>query len=53
MHSPSLTSARGGDNDFFWLPLDGLIMLELSFEWDFCVVKLLCNKWSDSLVDKT
>jgi hypothetical protein len=31
------------------VPLDGL---ELSFECDFCVVKLLCNKWSDSLVDK-
>jgi hypothetical protein len=37
---------------FFLLPLDGLIMLELSFEWDFYVVKLLCNKSSDSLVDK-
>ena len=36
----------------FFIPLDDLIMLELSFEWDISVVKHLCNKWSDSLVNK-
>ena len=36
----------------FSFPFDGLIMLELSFEWDICVAKLLYNKWYDSLVDK-
>jgi hypothetical protein len=36
----------------FSVPLDGLIILELSFECDFCMIKLLYNKWSDSLVDK-
>ena len=33
----------------FSFPFDGLIMLELSFEWDICTVK---HKWYDSLNDK-
>jgi hypothetical protein len=46
--NPSLSSTRGGSNEFFLLPHN----VRIQFWWDICVVKHLCNKWSDSLVDK-